>query len=410
MRKIIATLGITGSVIVGGVGTTDAVINPYTDKTSHYELSVASDIHQNDKVEVSKDEPKLTVSRWNNEARISIEPLFPQAGKPSKVKRPLFSKKMEYKKGDVTAFIEPKNASEFDIDFTLDSKPSTNIFEYKVTGWGDYDFFYQPELTPEEIANGDQRPENVVGSYAVYHKTKKDNKEGKTNYGTGKIMHIYRPKVIDAKGNEIWVQLTFKDGILSVVVPQSFLDTASYPVIVDPTFGYTTIGASASQIFAVTTSNRWGQQIDAGTDSGTITTVSAAVATNGTRNVKTAIGEDDGSGSYTPMTYVERSVPSNSSVKTWYDWTYSYTMGQQATNNIYGVFIIGSGSGGGTVGTVAYDATTGVYHNTNGVTYSSNTDPLSTSGSTGRLYSIYVTYTASGGSTPDITNDLIIFE
>lgn len=404
MKKTIATTLIGLTMAGGGVAVTDAQKNPYTEKTSHYELSVAGD-----KVEVSKDEPKITLSRWNDEARITIEPIFQGAGKASKANRSLLSQKMEYKKGDVTAFIEPKNDSEFDIDFTLDSKPASNVFQYKITGAEEYDFFYQPELTPEEIAQGDTRFENVVGSYAIYHKTKKDHRNGGTNYGTGKIAHIYRPKAIDANGNEIWAELAYSNGVLSVTVPQKFFDTAAYPVVVDPTFGYTSIGASASQIFVVTTSNRWGQQIDAGTDSGTVTTVSAAVATNGTRNVKTAIGEDDGSGSYTPMTYVERSIPSNGSVKTWYDWTYSYTMGQQATNNTYGVFIVGSGSGGGTTGTVAYDSTTGFYHNTNGVTYSSDTDPLSTGGSTGRLYSIYATYTASGGSIPDI-NDLIIFE
>jgi hypothetical protein len=106
----------------------------------------------------------------------------------------------------------------------------------------------QPELTPEEIAEGTDRPENVVGSYAVYHKTKRDHVIGQTNYATGKAFHIYRPKVWDADGNEIWAELSYADGTLSVTVPQSFLDSAVYPVRVDPTFGYTSLGATGNNI------------------------------------------------------------------------------------------------------------------------------------------------------------------
>jgi len=35
-------------------------------------------------------------------------------------------------------------------------------------------FYYQGPLTEEEIAQGIVRPEEVVGSYAVYHESKKD--------------------------------------------------------------------------------------------------------------------------------------------------------------------------------------------------------------------------------------------
>lgn len=64
-------------------------------------------------------------------------------------------------------------------------------------------------------------------------------------YKTGKAFHIYRPKAIDANGVEQWCSLDIKDGILTVIIPQNFLNKALYPVIVDPTFGYTSAGASS---------------------------------------------------------------------------------------------------------------------------------------------------------------------
>jgi hypothetical protein len=200
----------------------------------------------------------MTLKGWNDEYAITITPLDPQQpvfggdGKPmphyftENANRPLLSKRMEYRQGDVTAFIEPKDdtENEFDIDFTLHSKPNTNVFTYKIEGADDFDFAYQPELSPEDVAEGAERPENVVGSYAVYHKTQANHKIGSTNYATGKAFHIYRPKAIDANGAEMWSELSYEDGILSVTVPQKFLDDAAYPVRVDPTFGYTSVGGT----------------------------------------------------------------------------------------------------------------------------------------------------------------------
>jgi hypothetical protein len=73
---------------------------------------------------------------------------------------------------------------EFEIEIVLDEKPATNAF--RIEGAEDLDFFYQPELTPEENAEGAFRPENVVGSYAVYHKTKANHRVGDINYATEK--------------------------------------------------------------------------------------------------------------------------------------------------------------------------------------------------------------------------------
>ena len=258
MRKwIIGTL-LLGTTATGGVAYGDAQTNPYTDKGTHFELPITSDIPQGERVEIAKDRAEISLIGWNDEYNIKIRPQIPTAflGADEKTdkdfvieaNRPLLSKRMEYKSGDVTTFIEPKSANEFDIDFTLDSKPDTNVFEYKIEGAEEFDFFPQGFLTPEEIAEGASRPENVEGSIAVYHKTKANHQIGKTNYAVGKAFHIYRPKAIDANGAEVSAELSFNNGTLSVTVPQKFLDEAVYPVRIDPTLGFTVIGGTSGNL------------------------------------------------------------------------------------------------------------------------------------------------------------------
>lgn len=150
----------------------------------------------------------------------------------------------------------------FKVDVLLNERPDTNRFCYSIEGAEDYDFFYQAALTDEAIKEGAERPDNVVGSYAVYHKTLKDN-----NYKTGKVMHIYRPEVWELnneKDTREWAELSYdeREG-LCVTARQGFLDNATYPVRIDPTFGYTSAGASTA-VMAETFENdyqyfqRWG--------------------------------------------------------------------------------------------------------------------------------------------------------
>lgn len=128
----------------------------------------------------------------------------------------------------------------FEFEIELKAKPMSNIIPLTVQTKG-LEFHYQPELTAEE-SRTNVRPQNVVGSYAAYHSSKTDDK-----YQAGKAFHIYRPWAVDKKGHKVWC--TFDPswdgkGDLNITVPQDFLDSATYPVTVDPTFGYTTRGAS----------------------------------------------------------------------------------------------------------------------------------------------------------------------
>ena len=120
-------------------------------------------------------------------------------------------------------------------------KPPTYSFTVPIVSknmrWGK-----QPFLTQEDRNKGLLCPENVEGSYAVYHISKKNNQ-----YMTGKAFHLYRPIAIDAEGNKAWCELDIDRSIdptsLTVTPPQQFMNEAIYPVTVDPDFGYTTIGS-----------------------------------------------------------------------------------------------------------------------------------------------------------------------
>jgi hypothetical protein len=70
------------------------------------------------------------------------------------------------------------------------------------------------------------------------------------DYRTGKAFHIYRPWAEDATGKRVWCRLRIKpkSNEMTVTIPQKFLDNAVYPVLVDPTLGYNTNGASSTAL------------------------------------------------------------------------------------------------------------------------------------------------------------------
>lgn len=135
----------------------------------------------------------------------------------------------------------------YELEAILKEKPVTNRVDFTIQTKG-LSFYFQPELTEAEIKAGHRRPEHVVNSYAVYMTDKKKNIQGGKVYRSGKVGHIYRPKIIDSKGEWVWGHLILDEisNILSVEIPQEFLDTANYPVKVDPTFGYDTAGGSSA--------------------------------------------------------------------------------------------------------------------------------------------------------------------
>ena len=237
--------------------------------------------------------PQIKILRWDNEYNLSAR-LIDNSGEEPRITTE--GGKILYDLSKLTACFYDipigdidysEGAAEFEI--ILKEKPLTNQIQFTLQGKG-VDFSYQAiELTPKEIAREVFRPDNVKGSYVVYATDNPINWEGGKLYRTGKVGHIYRPKIIDSLGNWVWGELniTFDSqtgtGLMSVTIPQKFLDEAVYPIrhAAGATFGYTTIGG--------TNINLGGDDFDSVIGigaAGTATSISWYVDGVGTENLK----------------------------------------------------------------------------------------------------------------------------
>ena len=193
--------------------------------------------------------PQVKLQRWDNEVNASFRYVDNDTETPTVTR---YAGKIKYKKTKKEIHFYNLSKTEtlmeggFECEVILNERPPTNKIEFTIQS-KDVIFYYQPPLTQKEIKRGSFCPENVEGSYAIYTKTPKINWKGGKLYRAGKVGHIYRPKIIDNDGNWTWGKLNIdKDkGILTITIEQNFLDT-TYPIRIDPTFGYTTIGGYSS--------------------------------------------------------------------------------------------------------------------------------------------------------------------
>lgn len=127
----------------------------------------------------------------------------------------------------------------FEIDYNLQYSSGIE-FLYQDTLENEYKINPEGFITLEDYLKHQIRPDEIVGSYAVYC----NKLNGK--YKTGKLCHIYRPHVIDADGKIEWCELKIDSNNLKIILPSAFMQTAKYPVRLDPTIGYTSIGGTAA--------------------------------------------------------------------------------------------------------------------------------------------------------------------
>jgi hypothetical protein len=116
----------------------------------------------------------------------------------------------------------------FEYDCILEREPVSNVISLRMEGAENFDFFRQPDFVKEPF---------LKGSYAVY------KKETLVGEGTGKLCHIHRPEIIDARGRRCWGELSVVGNELRITIPEKWLGEAKYPVIVDPTIGTSSIGS-----------------------------------------------------------------------------------------------------------------------------------------------------------------------
>lgn len=367
--------------------------------------------------------PQIKIKRWDNEINLSVRLIDDEPDAPA-VKTEGNIIKWAKRNLEAHFYGKPQDeqnedgAHEFEV--LLKTKPKSNVLRFSIQTKG-LECFYQPALTQEEIDRGAERPENVVGSYAVYYKDCPANYVGGKEYKTGKAFHIYRPQIIDAKGNKVWGELAIDEhaGILTVTIPQDFLDSALYPILVDPTFGYTTLGSGREVIGGASGKNsfRLGRTVALGV-SGTLNFLSAGLkirtAGSETTDVFVAINIENsaGSNSHGQVAYKETlNVLRNSTTPTWE----SFTMSSEAlspNNYILNVCANGAKLSSSDFAVAMDTGSSGNVRNTSGSTWASQkTNPwnaaLSINLPLTDVFSIYATYTASGGTAPTVTTQAV---
>jgi len=210
--------------------------------------------------------PDFKFSRWNGE--VSFEVIPDIGGLAVRDKQLVFDgNDINFKtpSRDYIIYDLEKVTGEkgFEFAMLLKEKPQGNVLEENIDSEG-LDFFPQPALNEESQNDGldctatecrdidgqvvRSRPEDIVDSIAVYAIGKSGDYSfaGGLNYGTGKVAHIKRIKAVDAAGDWVYCKqnIDVTEKKWRVTCDQSFFDSAAYPVFVDPTIGYTTIGAS----------------------------------------------------------------------------------------------------------------------------------------------------------------------
>lgn len=145
--------------------------------------------------------------------------------------------------------------NELEYEFVLLKRPPHASFILTIDFAPGLEFWFQPPLanldadgsTWEPFDGGiGTRPANVSGSYAVYHS------KAHNQYETGKFCHIYRPHLTDALGNETWADITIDQAAktLTISVSAQWLRDATYPVTVDPTIGFASVGGSTASYYS----------------------------------------------------------------------------------------------------------------------------------------------------------------
>ena len=367
-----------------------------TDKYSVENNTLKQEVKSNPKDRISLEigdskqpdfKPQVKIMRWDNEINFSI-----RAQEDPNAIVEIDKEKIKYiaDKYEIHLYDKPDTSEDggVELEWVLKEKPASNILTATIQTKG-LNFFYQP-LTQEEINDGTLRPENVEGSYAVYHATKGGmNDVAGMEYKTGKAFHIYRPKVIDANGVETWGDLNIdeQNGLLTVTIDQTWLETALYPVIVDPTFGYTSIGVSTSATIG----------------SGVVvacqaTSIEAGDITSMTAHRKVLSGTaDEGMAIYSDSSAVPDSKiaedSGNVTVDTTYGWdTVNISASIVATDYHLATWVNGDSN-------YKYDAgASGQQSSKSLQTFETWPNPFSRSGNLARIVSIYATYTAAGAA------------
>lgn len=296
------------------------------------------------------------------------------------------------KRNDANWFLQPQQEG-FEFEVVLSKKPSSNEIQLTCSVPKNVTAYYQAELSYEQmIKEGLIRPPNIQKSLAIYHTEKKGS-----DYKTGKIAHIDRPIAHDATGHSVFCD--FKDLVgmedgqiidlsqgLTISVPQEFIDTAVYPITIDPTFGYTTAGGS----FA-TAINTIKGTVQTAPTAGLLTSLSAHISNGGAGSA-----EYEGAIYRSSDNSLVAQTTNSTTVNPSATWVTLDLANEEISAIDYILSFWGTSTGGyGGQIDLYYDSTGGKTSKTKAETYSANNwpNPITwDSDEANRQYSIYVTH------------------
>jgi len=174
-------------------------------------------------VELGKNIPDWKLTRWDGDKGLRFIPLDDEGFSLRGDKRQLL-----YRGRKRSHRFTILGDCAFEYDCIFEKEPESNVITLFMDGAEQYDFLRQPDFVPDDF---------LKGSYAVY------KKETLFGQGTGKLCHIHRPLIIDARGRKVWGDLSIVNNELKITIPEQWLAEAKYPVVVDPTVGTTTVGS-----------------------------------------------------------------------------------------------------------------------------------------------------------------------
>lgn len=332
--------------------------------------------------------PNANISLWDDEVWINLNPEFCKIElNDSKAKSDFVDGEASIRYGTSKIRVWRLNETVIEYAVVFAEIPNITQLEFVLTHSDGIEFFQQPALTDDEIKNGAIRPDNVVGSLAVY------SKKSGGKYRTGKICHLYRWQAIDAGGNTAWCDDLQKIGDKLIIgLPTKFLSSAKYPVTLmgaGDTIGIQTAGASEESLEGVICA-----AVDTPSASGTASKISVYCReTEGEiiHYMLCAIYTDSDD-----ALLAQSSSLKQVSTVGWYDWAITASI----SSGVAYALSAFCGGGGGAIN-IYYDSATGEGRKdvTTGTTYPTLPDPVTwTSDPASRRYSIHLDFTASGAS------------
>jgi hypothetical protein len=381
------------------MATFDSITKTYTESIKTDPVDRLT-IEIGDSKQVEKFYPQVKMMRWDNEVNFSVRLVNDELA-------PILSDMTDilWSGSILDAKFYPTDGVEeggYEFEVILKEPPKSNVISFTIQTKG-LEVCYQPPLknenpdgsTWQDNPFGGQsfRPANVTGSYALYHNGNPVNYEGGKLYRTGKAGHIYRPQIQDSVGTKVWGELKIdeKMGILTVTIPQDFLDKAVYPVFhaAGLTFGYSGTAATSD---SAGSGNTIYFQLDALSPAGINTLTNLTVCCSGIVSTGWRYAFYSEAAGPIPQNRLARdaSTFTAGTTKAYYPNTVNWSYGLAATTQYWGA--------------VCNSANTFTWHwdtggsKVGGWEGADTPDPATYSGAWSDVHAgMYATYTAAGG-------------